>query len=107
GEQSTRLARARQCHLSTLADHLQFAENPDLQHVASLPRPAGPRIITADYAVTTLSRQLSTLTPTPAHTVRADYRIAKGHPAPRRRELGMMDTSSVVPSERYAGCIAS
>src|SRR5262249_22517285 len=34
GEQSTRLARGRQRDWSAVADHLQFAENPELQHVA-------------------------------------------------------------------------
>src|SRR4029077_5820867 len=40
------------------------------------------RTFVADYAVTTLPPQLSTLAPTPAHTVGADCRTAEGHPAP-------------------------
>ena len=46
GEQRPRLARRRQRHRSAVADHLQFAEDPELQHVrVPLPRPAGQRIV--------------------------------------------------------------
>ena len=35
GEQSTCLARGRQRHRGAVADHFEFAEDPELQHVAS------------------------------------------------------------------------
>src|SRR5262245_62341570 len=34
-QQGTCLARRRQCHRNAIADHLEFAEDPELQHVAA------------------------------------------------------------------------
>src|SRR4051794_15509831 len=83
-EESTRLARRRQHRPGTVADYLEFAEDPELHHASSAAT-FRYRIPATDYAVTTLPRQLSTPVPTQAQTEGADVRSPRAtRPLPQR-----------------------
>src|SRR5436190_7955242 len=71
-QQGPRFPRPRQRHRGAIADHLEFAEDPELQHVAASAAIFLIADLRGDYAVTTLLRQLSTLVPTRAQTEGAD-----------------------------------